>query len=47
MKTQDYTTLTNTHGKFEGEKPLTPYLCELSLNGEGEAIERKGDTIKL
>jgi len=25
-------------GKFEMEKPLTPYLCELANNGEGEEI---------
>ena len=25
-------------GKFEMEKPLTPYLCELANNGDGEEI---------
>jgi len=43
MNTQDYTTLTNTQGKFEGEKALTPYLCELANSGEGEEISHQED----
>jgi len=38
MKTQDYQSLTNTSGKFEMEKTLTPYLCKLANNGDGEEI---------
>ena len=43
MKTQDYTLPTNTSGKFEMEKPLTPYLCELANNGDGEEISSQED----
>ena len=38
MNTQNYKSLTKTAGKFEMEKTLTPYLCELANDGDGEAI---------
>tara|TARA_Y100000385_G_scaffold245106_1_gene263559 strand:+ start:218 stop:508 length:291 start_codon:yes stop_codon:yes gene_type:complete len=38
MNTQNYKSLTKTAGKFEMEKTLTPFLCELANDGEGEAI---------
>lgn len=31
-------TTTLNCGKFEMEKPLTPYLCDLANNGDGEEI---------
>jgi hypothetical protein len=40
MKTNmsEYKDATMTSGKFEMEKPLTPYLSELANNGDGEEI---------
>ena len=43
MKNKDYTLLANTSGKFEGEKPLTPYLGERVNNGDGEEISWQED----
>jgi hypothetical protein len=37
-KLAEYESIANSHGKFEMEKPLTPYLCELANNGDGEVI---------
>jgi hypothetical protein len=42
MNAQNEMTTMN-HGKFEMEKPLTPYLCELADNGDGEEISWQED----
>lgn len=33
-----YNALTNAPGKFESEQPLTPYLWERSMDGDGEIL---------
>ena len=38
MNIQPYIEQTKQSGKFEGEKPLTPYLWERSLDGDGEIL---------
>jgi hypothetical protein len=39
MKTlEHYKTIVNQAGKFELENPITPYLYEISLDGDGEFI---------
>tara|TARA_R100000306_G_C4279822_1_gene94493 strand:- start:83 stop:352 length:270 start_codon:yes stop_codon:yes gene_type:complete len=39
MKTiAEYKAQTVTPGKFEGESALTPYLYDLSMNGDGEPL---------